>query len=163
MDIRRTLCLEMSSEDDPRILRLRREMLGIKENLRKKSQALDQCQKELDLLEGWAALLERGDTLPKEALDSLEIITSTGWTKLTLRLRLRGQAENVEERRESVRREVTRLNDALKSMETCPQCSGAGKVFTLVSYERMDEGAIIPRPQSKICNLCAGNGKIILA
>lgn len=153
----------MSTESDPRIRRIKHQMLEMRENLQKKSQSLDQCQMELDQLGGWETILETTHTLPKEALDFLDIATLHGWTTLTLRLRLAGVAENVRERREGIAQEVKRLNDTLKKMEICPECSGAGKIFTAITYERLDEGAIVPSPRSRICNLCAGNGKIGVA
>jgi DNA repair exonuclease SbcCD ATPase subunit len=150
--------LPSSDDNETRLLAVRREVIALRDTLQTKSAKLRDLELRAKEISGWMETLERTKQPSAELLAYLKM--REGDLSL-LRFRLSGMLSEINDSQEKLRLEIRQLNTMLSKLEICTACGGTG-YQNKTSYERMDEGTIVPNTETRECDLCHGKGRIEL-
>jgi hypothetical protein len=152
--------LPSSDDNETRLLSIRREATALRDILQTKSAKLRDLEVRAKEISGWIETLERTRQPSAELLAYLKM--GEGDSDLSLlRFRLSGMLSVINDSEEKLRLEIRQLNTMLSKLEICTACAGTG-YQNKTSYQRMDEGMIVPNTETQECDLCHGKGRIEL-
>jgi hypothetical protein len=152
--------LPSSDDNETRLLSIRREAIALRDTLQTKSAKLRDLELRAKEISGWMDILERTKQPSAELLAYLKMRECDSDLSL-LRFRLSGMLSEINDSQEKLRLEIGQLNSMLSKLEICTACGGTG-YQNKTSYERSDEGAIVPNTETQECALCHGKGRIEL-
>lgn len=146
------------NDNEARLLAIRREAIALRDTLQTKTARFIDLELQAKEISGWTETLERTKQPSAELLAYLKM--SEGDLSL-FRFRLSGMLREISDSEEKLRIEIGQLNTMLSKLEVCPACAGTG-YQNKTSYERMDEGMIVPNTETQECGLCHGKGRIVI-
>jgi hypothetical protein len=150
--------LPSSDDNETRLLAVRREAIALRDTLQTKSAKLRDLELRSKEISDLMDILERTKQPSAELLAYLKIREGDSDLSL-LRFRLSGMLSEINDSQEKLRIEIWQLNTMLLKLEICTACGGTG-YQNKTSYERMDEGLIVPNTETQECSLCHGKGRI---
>ncbi len=145
---------------EEKLARIRREFERLQGREKAAHQAVESLRNKLQLISQCQITVEQEGVPTLSELADIGIRTTT---TVGLHYKILGQRRQVEASILGYEAEIKNIEAKKASLMVCPECSGKGSVNESKTYERLQEGAIIPVVSMSECALCKGSGRLSLS